>query len=309
MHTRTVKRWQHNHDYYTVDEASEANTKRVIALTFIMMVVEIIAGISTGSMALLADGWHMGTHMAALGLTAIAYAYARRHASNPRFTFGTGKICDLGGFASAIALSMVSLLVIMESVERLVNTSSIRFDEAIPVAVIGLAVNLVSAVMLRGRHHHDHGSDQHHHHDDHNLKAAYLHVLADALTSLLAIFALLAGKALGWGWMDPIMGIVGAIVIGRWSYLLLRDTSSVLLDSDVRPDTLAKIRTIVEGDADNRVSDLHAWRVGPSQLGVILSIVTGNPRPPQYYKRLLKQFDQIAHLSIEVNRCPDGQSP
>jgi cation diffusion facilitator family transporter len=207
----------------------------------------------------------MGTHAAALGITAIAYYFARRHADNPKYTFGTGKVGILGGFTSAVVLAIVALLMAVESFERLLSPRPIRFDEAIIVAVTGLIVNLVSAYILRDRRHaHDHTGGQHRHHD-YNLKAAYLHVLADALTSVLAIIALTAGKALGWIWMDPIMGAVGAAVIMRWSYGLLRDTGKILLDRDVSMETVATIYSTIEADSDNRVSDLHIWRIGSNQ--------------------------------------------
>jgi cation diffusion facilitator family transporter len=238
MHEHTLDRWQHHHTFGTDErKGAERRTWWVIGLTATMMTVEIAAGMIFGSMALLADGWHMGTHAAALGITVFAYVYARRHADNPRYSFGTGKVGALGGFASAVGLAVVALLVFGESVVRVASPVAIRFDEAIAVAVIGLVVNLASAFILRDHHEHGHGAGEHdeHHHDhhDHNLRGAYLHVMADAMTSVLAIVALIAGRQLGWVWMDPAMGIVGSIVIARWSYGLLRDTSGVLLDAEV----------------------------------------------------------------------------
>ena len=233
MHIYTLERWRHNHRFHRPDDGNERSTRRVMLLTIAMMIVEIAGGMIYGSMALLADGWHMGTHAVALGISAAAYRFARRHADSPHFSFGTGKVGDLGGFASAVVLAVVALLMAVESVERLLSPRPIQFNEAIAVAVAGLAVNVVSALLLR-----DHEADDHdrgHHHHDHNLKAAYLHVLADALTSLLAIVALLAGKGFGWVWMDPLMGVVGAAIITRWSWGLLRDTGRVLLDRDVDP--------------------------------------------------------------------------
>ena len=303
MHIYTLESWKHSHRFKIGDEQGLRKTKQVILLTLTMMIVEIAGGVLFGSMALLADGWHMGTHAAALGITAIAYYYARRHADNPKYTFGTGKVGVLGGFTSAIVLAIVALLMAVESFERLLSPRPIRFDEAIIVAVTGLIVNLVSAYILRDRHQvHDHTGGHHHHHD-YNLKAAYLHVLADALTSVLAIIALTTGKALGWIWMDPIMGVVGAAVIMRWSYGLLRDTGKILLDRDVTMETVATIYSTIEADSDNRVSDLHIWRIGTNQLAAIISIVTHFPKPPDHYKKLLTPFKELAHITIEVNRC------
>jgi cation diffusion facilitator family transporter len=266
-----------------------------------MMVIEISAGYLSGSMALLADGWHMGTHAGALGITALAFYYARRHSDNPNYSFGTGKVGVLGGFTSAVVLAVIALLMGVESIKRLISPLPIQFNEAIAVAVVGLIVNLVSAFLLQEKHHHGHehtsGSTNH----DHNLRAAYLHVIADALTSVLAIIALVSGKALGWVWMDPIMGIVGALIITKWSYGLLRDTGRILLDRDVNPEAIAEIKEIIESDADNRVSDIHVWRVGPHHLSVILSIVTHFPNPPGYYKKLLSGYDEISHVTVEVN--------
>jgi cation diffusion facilitator family transporter len=272
------------------------------------MVIEIVAGLAFGSMALLADGFHMGTHAFALGITIFAYVYARRNANNRRFTFGTGKVSDLGGFTSAIVLGIVALLMAVESVQRLWEPNPNQFNEAIAVAVLGLIVNVASALLLQNHdhHHHGHDHDHHHHHDhqDHNLRAAYLHVLADALTSVLAIIALFAGKSFGWVWLDPIMGIVGSIVIARWSYGLLVDTSSILLDGSVGGDFAAKVKATIEGDADNRVSDLHVWKVGSGRMAAIVTVVTHDPRPPDHYRGLLSDLE-LAHVTVEVNRCED----
>jgi len=303
MHIYSLESWKHSHRFTIGDDQGLRKTKQVILLTLTMMIVEIAGGVLFGSMALLADGWHMGTHAAALGITAIAYYFARRHADNPKYTFGTGKIGVLGGFTSAVILAVVALLMAVESFERLLSPQAIRFDEAIVVALTGLIVNLVSAYILRDRRHvHDHTGSQRHHHD-YNLKAAYLHVLADALTSVLAIIALTAGKAWGWVWMDPIMGVVGAAVIMQWSYGLLRDTGKILLDRDVSMETVATIYSTMEADSDNRVSDLHIWRIGTNQLAAIISIVTHFPKPPDHYKKLLTQFKELAHITIEVNQC------
>lgn len=303
MHIHTLDHWQHTH-HFSVDQGhGEKNTRLVVILTALMMVVEIAAGLTFGSMALLADGWHMGTHVAALGITLLAYRYARRHADNPRYSFGTGKVGALGGFASAVALVVVAVLMGMEAIQSMFVARTIQFTEAMGVAVIGLMVNLGSAYLLRDHdhHHHDHHSADHHH--DHNLRAAYLHVLADAMTSLLAIFALLVGQSLGWIWLDSVMGIVGAVVISRWSYDLLRDTGKVLLDSDVSEETISAIRASIEADADNRVSDLHVWQLAPDHIAAIISIVTHYPRPTEHYKRLLQGFEDLTHLTIEINHC------
>ncbi|MEJ2285935.1 MAG: CDF family Co(II)/Ni(II) efflux transporter DmeF [Desulfobacterales bacterium] len=302
MHIHNLYLWQHNHRFNIEDNQAERNTRRVIILTLSMMIVEISAGYIFGSMALLADGWHMGTHAAALGITAFAYWYARKQSDNPNYSFGTGKVGVLGGFGSAVVLAVIAVLMGIESIQRLFSPVTIRFNEAIAVAVIGLAVNLISAYLLRGQHHHSHDPGHRHHHD-HNLRAAYLHVLADALTSLLAIVALLTGKAFGWIWMDPIMGLVGALIISRWSYGLLVDSGKVLLDRDVNEEAVEEIRSIVESDSDNRVTDLHVWRVGSRHLSVILSIVTHYPKPPGHYKKLLAEYDEIAHVTVEVNSC------
>jgi cation diffusion facilitator family transporter len=307
MHIHQLQQWQHQHHFAPDARQGERSTRIVVGLTFSMMVIEITAGILSGSMALLADGWHMGTHVAALGITLFAYSYARRHADNPRYSFGTGKVGELGGFAGAVALAVVALVMLVESVQRFFTDVTIHFPEAIAVAVIGLAVNLFSAFLLRDHDHHAHDHDHAHphaaHQHDHNLRAAYLHVLADALTSLLAIVALVAGMLLGWIWMDAAMGIVGAVVITRWSYGLLRDTSTVLLDSDVDPATVTAIQTAIEADADNRVVDLHVWRVGPQHLAAIVAVVTHYPQPPDHYKQLIARVADITHMSVEVHHC------
>ncbi|WP_242339970.1 MULTISPECIES: CDF family Co(II)/Ni(II) efflux transporter DmeF [Anaeromyxobacter] len=338
MHAESVESWRHEHAFVGQEPArAERRTRWVVGLTLAMMVAEIAAGMLFRSMALLADGWHMGTHAAALSVAAFAYAYARRHAADPRYTFGTGKVGALGGFASAVGLAVIAFLVLAESSVRLASPVSIRFDQAILVACIGLAVNLFCAFLLREDHGHDHGHAHDHDHDqdheedpahdhpgpgdpgaghahasrhghrDHNLRAAYLHVLADALTSVFAIVALLAGKTLGWTWMDPVMGIVGALVIARWSVGLLRDTSAVLLDAEVAPGRREEIRSALEEGGD-RLADLHVWRVGPRHLGAIVSVVTEDPRPPAAYKQRLARFPDLAHVTVEVHRCEAGGS-
>jgi cation diffusion facilitator family transporter len=297
-HRPTVERWKHDHTFGTdVRVSGERRTHWVIALTFVTMVAEIVAGTVFGSMALLADGWHMASHAAALSVTAFAYRFARRHARDERFSFGTGKVTSLGGFASAIALAVVALLVLVESIERCVVPVPIHFDAAIGVAAIGLVVNCASALLLRDRHDHDHAS-QHHH--DHNLKAAYLHVLADALTSVLALAALVAGKYSGWTWMDPVMGIVGSIVIARWAVGLLRGSGRVLLDAEVDAAERRAIRSLVEADGDDRVVDLHVWRVGPQHFAAIVAIVSAAPQAPEHYRRLLAARGDLVHVTVEV---------
>ena len=301
MHIQTLKAWQHSHDFAVIYEKGERRTTQVLVLTATTMVIEIIAGTIFGSMALLADGWHMGTHVAAFMITIFAYKYARKHENNPLFTFGTGKVSVLGGFASAIALAVVALVMCIESIQRIFNPQDIHFNEAIGVAVLGLCINVLCAFLLRGRHDHVHKHEHHHH--DHNLKAAYFHVLADALTSLLAIVALLSGKMFGWNWLDPIMGIIGALVITRWSYILLRETSPILLDENIEESNKSLIKAKVESDSDNRISDLHLWKVGPNDYAVIISLVTHFPKQVEHYKELLKDIHNLSHITIEVNQC------
>ncbi len=307
MHTHSLDQWRHDHDFNMDTSEGERRTRLVVLLTAVTMVVEIAAGYLFGSMALLADGWHMGTHVAALGISLFAYRYARQNAHNPRFSFGTGKVTALGGFASAITLVMVALLMGVESVHRLLAPETIRFNEAILVAVLGLLVNLLSAWLLHGgaagHHHHHHAGDHHHHHDDQNLRAAYLHVIADALTSVLAIVALFAGKYFGWVWMDALMGMVGAVLITRWSIGLLKDTSGVLLDSVPSEELVRHITDAIEGESDNRIVDLHIWQLAPGSYGVIVSLVTHEPRDPEHYKALIQDIHSVGHVTIEVSGC------
>jgi cation diffusion facilitator family transporter len=307
MHIHTLDRWQHQHDFGFIHEKGERRTMQVLVITAVTMVVEIIAGTMFGSMALLADGWHMGTHTAAFAIAIFAYRYSRRHVTDREFTFGTGKVSVLGGFASAIALAVVALFMGFESVHRFFEPPQIQFNQAIIVAVIGLAVNLICAVLLQGRpghdhhRHGDHGHNHKHHHDL-NLRGAYLHVMADALTSVLAIAALTLGKFFGWYWLDPAMGIVGALVITRWSYGLLQDTSGILLDKNIDKQTIVSIQSKIEEEADNRVADIHVWKLGPRDYGAIVSLVTHYPKDPAHYKKLLVDFDQLAHITVEVNQ-------
>lgn len=306
MHIYTLNKWQHNHEFTRVDMSNETKTLRVVILTAAMMGLEIAAGLYYGSMALLADGWHMGTHAAALGISLFAYAYARKHASDPRYTFGTGKISVLGGFTSAIVLQIVALLMMFEAARRLFNPQTIRFEEAIAVAVVGLLVNLISVRLLGVEHDQGHAHEHEHEHGrDHNMRAAYLHVLADALTSVLAIVALLAGKFFGWVWLDAIMGIVGSLVISRWAIGLLRDTGNILLDGRSDEELVEQIQTTLESDADTRLSDLHVWQVGANDAAAIISLVTHYPRPVEHYRKLIEAIPALKHVTIEVYVAED----
>ena len=303
------------HEHVFLGANQERNERRVwlvIALTTTMMVVEITAGHWFGSMALIADGWHMSTHAAAMLIAVLAYRYARRNANNRAFTFGTGKVGDLAGFASAVILALIALLIGWESFQRLVEPVPISFNQAIMVAVIGLVVNLLSAWLLKDDHHHHHhhgrGHGRHHHDhhhghgQDNNLRAAYLHVLADALTSVLAIVALLLGRAYGWSWADPVMGIVGAIVISRWSWGLIKDSGGVLLDRVPEGGHIeAEIRKAVENSKD-RITDLHIWQVGPGHYSVIASIVSEAPKTAVEYKAMLSHINQVSHSTVEVHQ-------
>ncbi|NOT86069.1 MAG: CDF family Co(II)/Ni(II) efflux transporter DmeF [Methylococcaceae bacterium] len=308
MHTHKLSDWQHEHDFAITNKKGERRTKIVLILTFFTMLLEIAAGIIFGSMALLADGWHMATHVAAFMITLFAYRYSRQHTHDETFAFSTAKVSFLGGFASSIALGVVALIMLIEALQRLYIPHAIHFNEAIAVASFGLAINFISAVLLQS-HDHDHHSHgqadhKHAHHHDHNLKAAYAHVLADALTSVLAIIALLAAKYYGWLWLDPVMAMVGALVILRWSIGLVKETAPILLDESIPPEYKAAIITTLESDADNRISDLHIWRVGPHHYAIIVALVTDMPQAPDYYKKLLSQFKQLKHITIEVNHCP-----
>ena len=307
----------HTHEHVFLGASHDRNARRtlwVVALTALMMVVEIAAGYWSGSMALLADGFHMATHAGALGIAAIAYGYARRHATSPRYSFGTGKVGDLAGFASALVLGLIALGIAVESIRRLFEPATVAFGEATVVAAVGLVVNLVSALLLSGGHHghshhdhhhgHSHGHEHHHGHDhgahhghDNNLRSAYLHVLADALTSVLAIVALLAGWFLGWTWLDPAMGIVGALVIARWSWGLMRDTAAILLDT-TDDHVAAEVRELVEGPGDARIADLHVWRVGPEAHAAIVSVVGAVGAAE--VRRRLAPVHEVAHLTIET---------
>ncbi|WP_408600296.1 CDF family Co(II)/Ni(II) efflux transporter DmeF [Pseudomonas sp. PLMAX] len=306
----------HVHDHVFLGASHDENARRtlwVVALTLVMMVGEITAGYITGSMALLADGFHMATHAGALGIAAAAYGYAKRHASSKRYSFGTGKVGDLGGFASALILGVVSLVIGVESVMRLLQPTEVQFGTATLIAIVGLIVNIVSALLLGHGHSHDHPHDHHDHHDHHdqhdqhghglhgndnNLKSAYFHVLADALTSVLAIAALLAGRYLGWVWLDPVMGIVGAIVIARWAWSLMGITASVLLDQ-TDEQVAAEIRELVERHGDATITDLHVWRVGPEARAAIVSVIGQASANAESIRERLKPVHEVSHLTVE----------
>ncbi|MDT3319094.1 cation diffusion facilitator family transporter [Shewanella sp. SP1S2-4] len=360
----SLAQWQHSHEFSSQNRDGEKNTRYVLYLTVITMVAEIAAGTIYGSMALLADGWHMGTHAAAFMITLFAYSYARKHANDPAFAFGTGKVSVLGGYTSAIALGLVALVMLIESGMRLISPEQIHFNEAIFVAVIGLSVNVLSVFLLKDHHTHDHGhghghshahdhqddhkdehAHAHHncqahthdshahdesHHDhshcqheqdhqhaaehehksqkahgghDHNLRAAYFHVLADALTSVLAIAALLFGKYMGLTWLDPIMGIVGAVIISRWSWGLIQQTSPILLDGGVKASLQRKVVETLEAVPDHQVADLHLWRVSADHHAIMVSIVSHSPKDVSYFNQLLSQFPELAHITIELHTC------
>jgi cation diffusion facilitator family transporter len=313
MHTRTLSQWQHDHVFgQDRRRPGEKRTLVVVALTAVMMVVEIAAGIMYGSMALLADGLHMASHAAALGIALLAYVISRRLAADSRFAFGVGKINSLAGFASAVMLLGFALVMVTESTNRLLEPRSIAFDHALVVAVVGLAVNAVSAWILattphhHGDHDHHHGNDpgvEHAHHHDHNLRGAYLHVVADALTSLLAIGALLAGKYLGAGWLDPAMGIVGAVLVARWSFGLIRDSSNVLLDRQADEGRRAALRAALEAGTSDRVADLHLWSIGHGIYAAAIIIVSGDPLSADTYRARIPDELNVVHATIEVSAC------
>ena len=304
MHTHRLDDWMHDHVFDQHEKrAGENRTLLIVVVTAIMMVVEISAGLVYGSMALLADGLHMGSHATALGIAVFAYVISRRLAADRRFSFGVGKINSLAGFASALLLLGFAVVMIVESLGRFINPVAIAFDQALIVAVIGLVVNGVSAwVLVSTPHDHSHGHDHHHGHD-HNLRAAYLHVLADAVTSLLAIFALLAGKYFGADWLDPVMGIVGGILVARWSYGLIRETSRILLDAQASPDRVSLIQQSIEAGSTDRVCDLHVWSIGHGIYAAEIAVISDDPRSPKYYKSLIPEELAIAHVTVEVHQC------
>jgi cation diffusion facilitator family transporter len=327
------------HSHVFLGEGHERNERRtwtVIALCSFMMVAEIAGGLLFGSIALVADGLHMSTHASALLLAALAYRYARRHADDDRFSFGTGKFGDLAGFTSAIVLAMIALLIGYEAVTRFIWPVPISFNEAIPIAVLGLVVNVASVLLLSGgagghehahahghahghAHAHEHGHEhdreadfdhdhEHEHahaagaaHRDNNLRAVIVHVLADAAVSVLVIVGLLFGRLLGWAWMDPAVGLIGAVVIAAWAYTLVRDTGAILLDMTPDRGMAERMRAMIETDGD-RLTDLHLWRLGPGHLGAIISVATQQERGPDYYQTLLGRFRALSHVTVEVQR-------
>ena len=290
--------WQQSHDFAPpIAPQAQSRTRAVAFLTAAMMLGEIAAGIVWGSMALLADGWHMGTHLAAFGIALLSYHYAITQAQQPQFAFGTAKVNVLGGFASAVALAVSALFLAGESLLRLWEPTAIQYTEALAVAVLGLGVNWLSAVWLHPVAH----EDTHTHDQDHVMGAAYAHVLADALTSVLAIIALLAGRQLGWDWLDATMGLVGAVIILRWAYGLLRQTAPLLLDSAVAPAVLQAARQTLEQEAGIEVTDLHIWQIGYQRLAAI-TLVSHDPQPPEYYKQRLVSLD-LHHVTLEIHHC------
>jgi len=308
MHTDSLRHWQRDHTF-GLDrvQQGERRTWIVVAITLLTMVVEIVAGLAFGSMALLADGLHMGSHAVALGIAGFAYLFMRRRAGDARFSFGTGKMNALGGFTGAVLLAGFAGVMAWESVSRLLVPVPIRFDPAIAVAVVGLLVNGLCFLVLGGHAHGGHGH-QHEHRHDHNLRSATLHVLADALTSLLAIIALLAGRYLGAAWLDPVMGIVGSLLVARWSVGLLRQSGGVLLDCEGPTELREDVRASIEGMADNRISDLHVWSIGPALYAAEISLVTHEPRSAEVYKRRLAHRPELVHVTVEVQHCVPGPS-
>lgn len=312
----TANNWKHNHIFDSGNPAAEKNTLRVVLLTAAMMIAEIVAGWWYNSMALLADGWHMSSHALALGLSLLAYASARKFAHDPRFAFGTWKIEVLGGYTSAILLMCVAALMLYQSTVRLITPSPIQFDQATVVAVLGLVVNLICAWLLKDSHHHEdsghgHGHDHaHHHHRDLNLRSAYLHVIADATTSLLAIIALLGGKYWGANWLDPTMGIVGAVLVAIWAAGLLRDTGRVLLDAEMNAPVVAEIHAVIkDSPIAAEICDLHVWRVGKGKYACILSLSTEHDVVPDYFRERLQIHDELAHITVEINKLGQGEQP
>jgi cation diffusion facilitator family transporter len=322
--------WRHEHAFDAGNRAGERRTWIVVALTAVTMVGEIVAGWLTHSMALLADGWHMATHVVALSVAGVAYWLARRWSADHRFAFGTWKIEVLGAFTSALLLMVVALAMIVESVHRLFSPQAIQFEIALWIAAIGLAVNLLSAWVLHGgpghghehvahedhgHDHHDHGGHhhghrhEHHAHQDLNLRSAYVHVLTDALTSVLAIVALAAGLWFGWAWLDPAMGIVGALVIAWWGKGLIAQSARVLLDREMDAPVVARVREAIQTDGDAEIADLHVWRVGRASYAAVVTVVARSPLTPAAYRARLAGIPALAHVSVEVNRCPHGDCP
>lgn len=312
MHTHSIEEFRHEHDHSGSTVHQEGRTRWVVVITASMMVAELVIGTLTNSMALTADGWHMATHAGALGLSALAYWFARTRARESSFTFGTGKVYALAGYTSAVILGLVAILMLLESVRRLAHPLPVHFTEALPVAVIGLLVNLASVKLLDASEsdHHDHGGHGHGHGHahDHNLRAAYFHVLADAFTSVLAIVALVGGRYAGWTFLDPVMGIIGGLVILRWGIGLCRDSARQLLDVVPSTTTAEAIRARVEELDDARVADLHLWEIGPGRNGCIVSLVTATPKDAGFYRQAILSVSTLAHLTVEVQRCPDHEA-
>jgi cation diffusion facilitator family transporter len=341
MGIHDLSAWQHDHAFDTGNRHGERRTWIVVAITALTMVVEIVAGMMTGSMALLADGWHMATHVIALSIAGVAYLLARRWSRDERFAFGTWKIEVLGAFSSALLLGVVAIAMAIESVHRLLDPTPIEFGPALLVAVIGLVVNLASAAVLGQSHDHGHEHDAHDHHghdhhghdhhahapaqehahahgDDHdarrrhqdmNLRSAYVHVLADALTSVFAIAALAAGYWGGWSWLDAMMGLVGGVVIAAWAKRLIADSARVLLDREMDSPIVTRVRDAIETDRDAEVADLHVWRVGRASYAVVVSVVAHEPLSPSEYRDRLGGIESLAHVSVEVNRCEHQRCP
>lgn len=317
MNTQELSGWTHDHVFDGDSEGAERSTRIVMWITVAMMIVEISAGAWFNSMALLADGWHMSSHAVAIGLSAMAYATARKYATDPRFAFGTWKIEVLGGFASAIFLLGVAIVMVTGSIERILSPQPIHYQEAIAVAILGLIVNFACALILGKAHHHDHGhshahNDAHHHshghHDDLNLKSAYVHVIADAATSVLAIVALVGGWVFGWSWLDPVMGIVGAILVAVWAKGLLVATGKVLLDREMDHPVVDEIREVIEAETANgtvHITDLHVWRVGKQVYSCALTVVTGDRTlTPTDLRQRLSVHEEIVHSTIEIHYHP-----
>jgi cation diffusion facilitator family transporter len=310
MHNEQIELWQHQHVFNVDKKAIEQRTLMVVIITFLTMIAEILFGWISNSMALLADGWHMGTHAFAIGISLIAYIAARKYAKDETFTFGTWKIEILGAYTSAIVLGLVGLIMIYSSGERMIHPLPIHYNQALFVAILGLSINLVCAVILNNGGHaheherHHHGADEHfHHHDDLNLKSAYLHVVADALTSVLAIAALLGAKYFAVNWLDPLMGMVGAGLIIRWSFSLLKDTGGILLERETDHQIVDEIKKEIESDGDSKICDLHIWKVAQNKYACIVSLVTARNYSIEEYKVRLNKMHKLAHVTIEVNEC------
>ncbi len=325
MHQDEINKLRYSHDYVGGDhDAAHRRMGWILWATTAFMAVEIAAGYWFGSMALLADGWHMASHSAAFAISVFAYAHAKKHAGHERYSFGTWKAGVLAGFASAVLLAVIGANVMVESISRFLYPPEIQYAQAMMVAVAGLLVNILSAFLLHGKtggsadsgHTHNCGHDHGHSHDhahghahddpvDLNRHSAYIHVIADALTSVLAIFALWVGMQWGWGFVDPAVGVLGAVLILLWSYKLVMQTASILMDKNIASGKLDAIRAAIESAGDNRIADFHVWQIGPKHYAAIISLVTHDPRAPQYYKNLLSGFPELAHVSIEINSCAD----